>query len=291
MKSYIIEACTDLGTHIDGADLGPDKIIQNKNYKNKCKIVKDNIVKSKDKFDMHKNMDAINKFNEKLYHTERKIIQDGYFPITLGGDHSLAIGSALASIKENKNIGVIWIDSHGDFNTPETSETGNIHGYPFAAICGFQNKEIVKFHDGDFFPFKNAVLVGGRDIDVPYEVENFKKAGIKVFTTKDIQSMGANKVMEEAFKIALNGTNGVHVSYDIDVIDPIVAPGVSIPAKEGFGKKEAYAILDAIVSHSSFVKSMDIVEFNPLYDKQGQTLHIARHILDCMIKAKENEQD
>lgn len=289
MKSYITLACTDLGTHVDGAHLGPDKIIENRKYDFVKKIVKDNIVKSKDKLDMHKNMASINKFNEELYHAERKIIQDGYFPITLGGDHSLAIGSALASIKENKNLGIIWIDSHGDFNTPETSETGNIHGYPFAAICGFENKEIVKFHDGDFFPFKNAVLVGGRDIDIPYEVENLKKAGVKVFTTEDIKKMGAKKVMEEAFLIASNGTNGIHVSYDIDAIDPIVAPGVSIPAKDGFNKEDAYEILDSIISNNKIVKSMDIVEYNPLFDKENKTLEIARYILDKIITSKENE--
>ena len=96
--------------------------------------------------------------------------------------------------------------------------------------------------------------------------------------------------MEEAFKIASNGTNGIHISYDIDSIDPNVAPGVSIPAKDGFGLKEAYEILDSIVSHSSLVKSMDIVEFNPLFDKDDKTLNIARNILNQMIETKENEQ-
>lgn len=288
---YIIEGCTDLGTHVDGAHLGPDKIIENKKYNYVKKIIKDDIVKSKDNNDLNKNIIAINKFNEELYIAERDIIKKGFFPITLGGDHSLAIGSALASIKENKNLGIIWIDSHGDFNTPETTETGNIHGYPFAAICGFGNKGIVGFHNGEFFNCKNAVLVGGRDIDKPYEVENLKKAGVKVYTTEDIKKLGAKQVMEEAFKIANNGTNGVHVSYDIDSIDPDVAPGVSIPAINGFDKSDAYEILDSIIDHHKSVKSIDIVEYNPLFDKDDKTLIIARHILDEIINCKENEQD
>ena len=290
MKSYIIEACTDLGTHVDGSHLGPDKIIENLNYNHISKIVKDDIEKSHNPEDKNKNIEAINKFNEELYNCEKSVIEKEFFPITLGGDHSLAIGSALASIKQNKNLGIIWIDSHGDFNTPETTITGNIHGYPFAAICGFGNKDIVKFHDGEFFNPKNAVLVGGRDIDIPGEVNNLKSAGVTVFTTEDILKQGASKIMEEAFRIASNGTNGIHISYDIDSIDPNVAPGVSIPAKNGFGEKEAYEILDSIVDHSSLVKSMDIVEFNPLFDKDDKTLTIARNILNKIVETKENEQ-
>ena len=134
-------------------------------------------------------------------------------------------------------------------------------------------------------------MVGGRDIDKPYEVENLKKAGVKVYTTEDIKKLGAKQVMEEAFKIANNGTNGVHVSYDIDSIDPDVAPGVSIPAINGFDKSDAYEILDSIIDHHKSVKSIDIVEYNPLFDKDDKTLIIARHILDEIINCKENEQD
>ena len=289
MKTFIIKACTDLGTHVDGAHLGPDKVLENKKIDNCIKIMKDNIIKSKDKNDVHKNMPEINKFNEKLYNSIRSIIKNNYFPITIGGDHSLAIGSALGSIKENNNLGIIWIDSHADFNTPEATPTGNIHGYPFAAVCGYKNKELVKFHDGNFFNPKNAVLVGGRDIDLPYELNNLKEAGVKIFTTEDINNLGVEKVMEEAYKIATNGTNGIHISYDIDSIDPNDAPGVSIPAKNGFSKEKAYEILDYIVKKINILKSIDIVEFNPLFDENDKTVTIVRKILETIIKEKENE--
>ena len=291
MKTCVIEACIDLGTHVDGAKYGPSKIVENMNLENVKKVETRPIEKSHDPQDRYKNMDEINRFNEELYNVERDAINDGYFPITLGGDHSLAIGSALASNSIHDNLGIIWIDSHGDFNTPETTITGNVHGYPFAAICGYENKEFVEFHKGNFFNPKNAVLVGGRDIDIPLEVQNLKDAGVTVFTTEDILKYGAKSIMEKAFTIAGNNTNGIHISYDLDSIDPEVAPGVSIKAKDGFNKDEAYNILDSIVEHSNLVKSMDIVEFNPIYDKDDKTLEIARHILNTTINTKENESN
>ena len=287
MKTCVIEACIDLGTHVDGANLGPNKIVEGLDLERVEKIETRPVVKSRDPSDRYKNMTEINRFNEELYNIERNVINENYFPITLGGDHSLAIGSALASNSIHDNLGIIWIDSHGDFNTPETTITGNIHGYPFAAICGYENKEFVGFHKGNFFNPKNAVLVGGRDIDIPDEVNNLKKAGVKVFTTEDIIKYGAKNIMEQAFKIASNGTNGVHISYDLDSIDPEVAPGVSIKAPDGFNKEAAYEMLDSIVTHADSVKSMDIVEFNPMYDKDDKTLEIARHILNTMISTKE----
>lgn len=289
MKSFIIEACTDLGCHVDGAHLGPDKIIENENYENVIKIMKDNIEKNHDINEVNKNLDAINKFNEKLYNSISKVIKEGFFPITLGGDHSLAIGSALGSIKENNNLGIIWIDAHGDFNTPKATPTGNIHGYPFAANCNYNNIHLTKFHNGNFFNPKNAVLVGARDIDMPYELNNLKDAGVTIFTTEDINTLGVKKVMDMAFKIASNGTNGIHISYDIDSIDPIDAPGVSIPASNGIKIKEAYEISDYLCKNSSIIKSMDIVEFNPLKDIDDKTLIIAKKILNDIIEAKNKE--
>lgn len=289
MNTFIIKACTDLGTIVDGANLGPDKITENENYTNIIKIEKENIVKSKDKNDFNKNMDSINRFNEKLYNSIRSIIRNGCFPITIGGDHSITIASALGSIKENNDLGIIWIDSHGDFNTPLMTPTGSIHGYPFAAICNYKNKDLVKFHNGKFYNPKNAVLVGARDIDMPYELDNLKEAGVTIFTTKDIIDEGVDKIMNKAFEIASKGNLNVHVSYDIDSIDPNDAPGVSIPAKNGFSKEIAYEILNYITNNSNIIKSMDIVEYNPVYDIDNKTLLIAKNILKEIINAKEKE--
>ena len=289
MKTFIIEACTDLGCHINGAHLGPDAIIKNENYSNIKKLVKENVEKSHDYKDVNKNLEPINRFNEELYNTTKEVIKDGYFPIILGGDHSLAIGSALGSIKENNKLGIIWIDAHGDFNTPKATPTGNIHGYPFAANCAFNNVHLTKFHNGNFYNPKNAVLVGARDIDMPYEYNNLKEAGVTIFTTDDINNLGVEKVMNEAFKIASNGTNGIHISYDLDSIDPIDAPGVSIPAVNGFKVDKAYEILKYLCDNSKYIKSMDIVEFNPTKDIDDKTLIIAKKILRDIVEAKENE--
>ena len=133
-------------------------------------------------------------FNTALYKIELQKIEEGLFPITLGGDHSIAISSALADAKKNDgHIGMIWIDAHTDYNTFESTITGNIHGLPLAAIDGYEKRFLTEFHDGNYFKPENTVIVGGRDID-PLEVENLKDAGVKVFTTEEIHEVKYNNL-------------------------------------------------------------------------------------------------
>lgn len=283
MKLTLINAKTDLGVMIDGANLGPE-VLSNyyKDDKRIDKIInleKENIKKSHDPKDLAKNLDAINEFNARLYN---EIKQDNNFPITLGGDHSLAIGSALASIKKEEKLGIIWIDSHGDYNTFETTRTGNIHGLPLAALNHQTGDRLSLFHDGNYYLPENTVIVGGRDID-PWEMPVIEKAGATVFSTKDIKEQGISTIIKKAIDIASNNTKGIHISFDIDVIDPEIAKGVSVPAINGITDEEAYLITDEVLKYKDKIKSWDLVEFNPLKDEDKKTEKIAVNILEKII--------
>lgn len=273
----IINACSDLGVHVYGTDLGPEVISKQINTK-KVQILKPKIYeKQLEKENKKKNIEGINEFNERLYKSVQGIIERGNLPMTIGGDHSIAIATALASINKYKNLGIIWFDSHGDFNSFDTTITGNIHGLPLAAITNFEKRELTNFHQGNFYPYKNTVIVGGRDLDL-LELENIKNSGVTLFTTYDIKKYGVEEICKKAFEIALDGTEGVHISYDIDLIDPEIAPGVSIPAKNGINLDEAYEIVEKIIQYKESVKSVDVVEFNPLKDKMKETEKITATI-------------
>lgn len=283
----IIGACSDLGVIVDGAKLGPEALEKNinKNYINKIINIKsNNIKKDIDKNNLKKNLKEINIFNTKLYNEVLNSLNNNMFPLTLGGDHSIAIASALASIKKHNNLGIIWFDAHGDFHTFETTTSGNIHGLPFAAICNYEKKDLTTFHNGNFYNPKNAVLVGGSDIDTPYEVENLKNAGVTVFTADDIRKYGATYIYNKAFEIASSGTNGIHISYDIDVIDPSIAPGISVKTNKGINLEEAYAFVNSMVQNKKKIKSIDIVEYNPLRDINNKTKQIADTILNNLLE-------
>ena len=281
----IINACTDLGVAVDGASLGPDELtkdLKGKNLRGIYKLYANEENKEKEKDNKKKNLKNLNIFNEKLYNTVLDVIDRNNFPLTLGGDHSLVIASALASINRNKSLGIIWIDAHGDFNTFDTTITGNIHGLPLAAIAGYEKRELVSFHNDNYYKFKNTVIVGGRDID-PLEIENLKDAGVTIFSTDEIHKRGMSAVMEDAIKIACDGTDGMHISYDLDVIDPKICPGVSVPADNGINLDEAYIAVDEIIKHKDKLKSLDLVEFNPLKDINNKTKIIAKTILKSLI--------
>ena len=278
----IINANTDLGVHVDGANLGP-KVLTNMLSVVKYDVNKDNIVKSKNRDDLKKNLTSVNNFTKKIFNQELEILKSGNFPLLIGGDHSAAIGSALASSTFHKNIGIIWIDAHGDYNTFETTHTGNLHGLPLAAITGYHCNELTDFITNNYINPKNTVIVGARSID-PWEIGNIKDAGVTIFTTKDIKEKGIKHIMNEAFKIALTNTCGTHISYDIDVIDPRLAPGVSIPEIDGINETEAYEIMDYLMKRKKDIKSMDLVEFNPTKDINNKTYKIASKLLDKIIK-------
>lgn len=290
-KISLIDACSDLGVHVDGAKFGPEAItknlntyISNPNIEGVHVIYSQNVKKELEKENKKKNLAPVNEFNTRLYNLVYEILKNENFPVTIGGDHVIAIASALASIKKYQNLGIIWVDAHGDFNTFNSTSSGNLHGLPLAVIANYEKKLLADFHNGNFYNPKNAVIVGGRDID-PWEMPNIKNAGVTVFSTEDIHKYGAEEILNKAFEIASNGTNGVHISYDLDVIDPKIAPGISIPAVDGINLDEAYEIANIIRTYikNNFVKSLDLVELNPLRDVDNVTEKIAKNILKIIL--------
>jgi len=273
-----------LGVSVDGANEGPSHIlknIQNNNINNIYEIEKIDCIKEKEKENLKKNLKNVNEFNERLYNQVLDVVNNDNFPLTLGGDHVIAISSALASINKYENMGIIWVDAHGDFNTFNTTITGNLHGLPLAVITGYEKEDLSKFHNKNFYNFKNSVILGARDID-PLEYENIKDAGVTIITTEDIKKYGARKMCAKAIEIANDNTNGIHVSYDLDVIDPLYAPGVSVPAKNGINIEEAYEILDELLKYDN-IKSMDLVELNPSRDIDNKTGKIADYIFNEIV--------
>jgi arginase len=207
-----------------------------------------------------------------------KTLESGKVPIVLGGDHSVAAGTVAGVAefyrRQNQKIGLIWIDAHTDINTPDSSPSGNVHGMPLAALVGLGPADL-----GNIFNFspkvnpENCVLVGVRDIDI-VEKENVRKAGIGVFTMRDIDERGMRTVMEEALRIAGRGTAGYHVSLDMDWVDPEDAPGVGTPVRGGATYREAHLAMEIIADHGRML-GFEIVEVNPVIDEHNRTAELA----------------
>jgi arginase len=216
----------------------------------------------------------IAKLCERLYKTSLAALEKGGIPIVLGGDHSLAAGSVAATAdfvrRENNPLGLIWVDAHGDMNTPSTSISGNVHGMPLAALLGSEPAELSRI--GGFSPKvlpEHTVLIGIRNLD-EREKEIVRSSRVKVFTIKDVDRAGIAAVVEEALAIAGTGTAGVHVSFDLDVCDPMIAPGVGTPVKGGLDYREAHMLME-IVADSGLLRALDLVEVNPILDDRNMT--------------------
>lgn len=283
MKYSFICAATDMGVNIDGAKDGALQIIKNFNKDNPI-IVNNNLnyVKNYNKNDREKNLEEINNYNLKLFNVVTNIIKNKKMPITIGGDHSIAIGSALAACTIYDKIGIIWIDSHTDYNTLETTITGNIHGIPLAAIEGHNKKEVTKHLKPNYINKENIVIVGARSID-KLEMDNLKKDNITIFTTNDIKKFGTKYIMDKAFEIASKNTNKVHISYDLDIIDPEICPGVSVKEINGINEKEAFGIMNYIKNKEDIISSIDLVEYNSLLDINEKSLKIALNLINIFI--------
>jgi arginase len=206
--------------------------------------------------------------------TVDKSLDEGFLPLVLGGDHSIAAGVAAGVSaffrKDKKQIGYLWLDAHGDMNTPDSSPSGNVHGMPLAAIMGYGAPELV-----DLLGFKpkaepgNIVIVGARDLDAQ-ERKIVKKSGIHVFTMRDIDERGMREVMSDALKYCLDDTAGIAVSLDMDFVDPSDAPGVGTPVRGGVTYREAHLAMEMIADSEAMV-SLEIVEINPIIDEHNRT--------------------
>jgi arginase len=209
-------------------------------------------------------------------------IRDGMRPIVLGGDHSLAAGSvagtATALGERGERTGLIWLDAHADLNTPESSLTGNVHGMPVAHLLGLGDTRMSRL--ASVFPAvqeSNLVYVGLRDLD-DAEKATIRSRGLHSFTMRDIDERGLRSVMEEAVAIATRGTGGVHVSCDADWIDPGEAPGVGTPVRGGATLREAHLAME-IIHDSGALVAMDLVEINPILDRQNHTAELAAELI------------
>jgi arginase len=201
------------------------------------------------------------------------VVAEGMFPLVLGGDHSLAIGS-VAGAAQGRRIGLIWIDAHADFNTPETTPSGNIHGMSVAALTGRGHPSLTSvLGSAPVLREKDIVMIGTRDIDVE-EREALRDSGIHVFTMHDVDRRGLATVMDEAIVRASTGTAGFYLSFDMDVLDPTQAPGVGTPVLGGLSYREAHLAME-MVCESDHLLGMDLVEVNPILDQRNATAELA----------------
>lgn len=221
-----------------------------------------------------KNLNKMVVANEILAHLADQVIKRKRFPLILGGDHSLSIGS-IAGISNNyENLGVIWFDAHGDMNTVETSPSGNIHGMPLAINLGYGHEKLTSiFNEKSKIKPENVVVVGARSLDKG-EKEFIRKHNIKVCTMHEIDRLGMTQVMNDTIKFLKDKTDGVHVSFDLDCVDPLDAPGVGTPVIGGITYREGHLAME-MLAESHIVTSAEFVEINPMLDDRGRTAQVA----------------
>ena len=216
-----------------------------------------------------------------LYDRCLQSLDAGALPLVLGGDHSVAAGSVSASAEwirrtTGQPLGLIWVDAHGDMNTPQTTTSGNVHGMPLAALLGGEPRELASIGSTPSIQPERTVLVGIRNLD-EQEKEQIRTAGVHVFTMKDVDRHGIATVAERAIALASTGTGGIHVSFDLDVCDPTIAPGVGTPVKGGLDYRESHMIME-LVADSQRLVALDLVEVNPTLDLRNVTAEFAAEL-------------
>lgn len=218
-----------------------------------------------------------------------KSMRQNQFPLVLGGDHSIAIGtisgiSAYAR-QRKKKVGVLWIDAHGDFNTPESSPSGNIHGMPLAVCCGIGPRSL-RSVGGNFRKVdpENVAIIGLRNVDRK-EREQLIDLGVKVFTMEEIDKFGVHRVMRKALQQLESSVDYLHISFDLDSVDPVYAPGVGTPVKGGLDYREAHLIME-MLAESNRVTSLELVEVNPILDNRNQSAEFAVELIQSIFGKK-----
>ncbi len=292
----IIGAPMDLGQMRRGVDMGPSAI-RYAGVKERLEAQGYDIVdhgnidisqpeQRRDKFDENlKNLNAVISANEKLAEKVDEVIEDKRFPLVFGGDHSIAIGTLAGVARHYKNLGVIWYDAHGDLNTADTSPSGNIHGMPLAASLGIGHERLTGL--GGYSPKikpENVVIIGARSLD-DGERELIKEKGIKVFTMHEIDRMGMTKVIEETVAYLKDRTDGVHLSLDLDGLDPDDAPGVGTPVMGGISYRESHLAME-MLEEAKLITSAEFVEVNPILDDKNRTAAAAVALMGSLFGEK-----
>ncbi len=218
-----------------------------------------------------------------------RLVERGRFPLVLGGDHSISVGTvsgiAAAARKQGKRVGLLWVDAHGDINTPETSPSGNIHGMPVASLLGEGPAELTGIGgDGPKVDPKNVALVGIRSLDAGEKLR-LKRFGVQVHTMSDVDRHGIHRIMKKALARVTDGTGFVHVSFDLDAVDPTVAPGVGTPVKGGLDYREAHLIMEQL-SDSGVMTSLEMVEVNPILDERNTSAQFAVELVQSAFGKK-----
>lgn len=284
-KIELIGVQMDLGASKRGVSMGPAAI----RYGGVCEGIRALGYDLTDKGDLLcltsgetseklRNYQQVVDINQRLYLSTMESLQNGALPIILGGDHSIAAGSISAVSKHYKQIGIIWIDAHGDWNDEFSTESGNMHGMPFSAVCGWGPNLMVDFGQGPVFVDpKHCVQIGGRDIDTEERIR-MKKAGVTVFPINVIDKLGMSEVIEQTINIACRDTVGFHLSFDIDAITPEAAPGTGTVVHSGLTVREAFLAVETI-SETGKMLSMDMVEVNPILDIRNKTGILASELI------------
>ncbi|MDZ5474158.1 arginase [Bacillus sp. 31A1R] len=294
-KLSIIGMPMDLGQMRRGVDMGPSAIRYagvNERLKNLFDEVHDlgdiAIGRPEVAIDAEsnlRNLDLVAEKSQLLANQVDQVVQEGAFPLVLGGDHSIAIGTLAGVAKHYKNLGVIWYDAHGDLNTAETSPSGNIHGMPLAVSLGIGHPLLTEV--GGYNPkikAENIVIIGARALD-DGEKELIKEKGIKVYTMHEIDRLGMTKVMEDTIAYLKEKTDGVHLSLDLDGLDPHDAPGVGTPVNGGISYRESHLAME-MLAESGIVTSAEFVEVNPILDDKNRTASVAVALMGSLFGEK-----
>ncbi len=285
---HIIGVPLDLGGGRRGVDMGPSAFrsagLGERLAALGCQVVDKGdlpapIPETREQRDEHKKyIREIAKVCQKVYQTALESLHEGALPLVLGGDHSVGAGSVAAAAEwaaqaRQLPLGLLWIDAHGDMNTPATSLSGNVHGMPLAALLGPEPAELSRI--GTISPKvlpAHTVLVGVRNLDEREKVA-VRDSHVHVFTMKDIDRQGIASIVEQAVSLAGTDTAGIHVSFDMDVCDPQIAPGVGTPVRGGLDYREAHMVME-IVADSGLLTSLDLVEVNPTLDVRNATAQL-----------------
>lgn len=299
MNIHIIGVPMDLGAGRRGVDMGPSAIriagIGERLRELGYKVIDegDFSIKTQEEQkvkDPHaKYLSEITRVVSLLAKKVEGIVRKEHFPVVLGGDHSIAMGTvaglAAHARKKKKKVGIFWIDAHGDFNTPESSPSGNIHGMPLAVCAGLGPRSLRNV-GGAFRKVnpQNVAIIGLRNVD-KVERENLIKYGIKIFTMEEIDKYGVHRVMKKAFQQAAKDVDYLHVSFDLDSVDPIYAPGVGTPVKGGLDYREAHLIME-MLAESKKMTSLELVEVNPILDNRNQSAEFAVELVQSAFGKK-----
>ncbi|XEC97739.1 arginase [Paenibacillus tarimensis] len=287
----ILSVPFDLGAGRRGVDLGPNAILQAGLKRRIANLGIDYILegevatpKSAPGGTSHhlKNLEEVIELNIRLAAHVASIVEKGSFPLILGGDHSIAIGTLAGLAQHYKNLGVIWFDAHSDLNTEDTSPSGNIHGMSLAVGLGIGHPRLTQIRTtGYLLKPEHVVIIGARHLDKG-EKEYINASGVTCFTMHDIDRMGMGQVIEKALHILKNKTDGIHLSFDVDSLDPLEAPGTGTPVKGGVSYREAHFALE-LLHESGLITSAEFVEVNPTLDSENKTALLAVELVASLL--------